>query len=210
MLLQKNQTILFQGDSITDAGRDREDPRGLGEGYAKNIVSALNALYPEHGFTFVNRGISGNRCKDLLDRYDEDFKAVQPDVLSIMIGINDVWRRYDRDDPTSCETFAAQYRQLLGQVKRDLPGTAIVIIEPFQLAVLPGMEAWREDLDPKIQAVRDLAAEFADCFLPLDGLMAKYHAGGMPKAALAADGVHPTPAGHGLIALEWLRATGCV
>ena len=180
MLLQKNQTILFQGDSITDAGRDREDPRGLGEGYAKNIASALNSLYPEQGFTFVNRGISGNRCADLLERYDEDFKAVQPNVLSIMIGINDVWRRYDSNDPTSCETFAAQYRQLLAQVKRDLPGTAIVMIEPFQLAVLPGQAAWREDLDPKIQAVRDLAAEFADCFIPLDGLLARYHAGGMP------------------------------
>ncbi len=210
MLLETGATILFQGDSITDCGRDRENQNHLGDGYAQCAAHALAALYPEAGFKVLNRGVSGNRVKDLLARYDDDFAAVKPDVLSILIGINDVWRRYDSADATSIDTFTEEYRQLLSQVKRDLPNTRIVIMEPFLLHVQPGQSAWREDLDPKIQVVRALAAEFADCFIPLDALMSARHAQGVPLAALATDGVHPTPTGHGFIAREWLKATGCL
>ncbi len=199
------KTILFQGDSITDCNRERGDHLSLGKGYPKRIAEAYETLYPDSGTVFLNRGISGNRAKDLLSRYDADFLALRPDVISILIGINDVWRRYDRDDPTSAEAFERDYRQLLTQIKRDLPETKIVIMEPFVLYALADRRAWREDLDPKIQCVRNLAEEFADVYIPLDGLLAKDVITGIPTGDIAADGVHPTAYGHGLIARYWLE-----
>ncbi|MDR1692913.1 MAG: SGNH/GDSL hydrolase family protein [Oscillospiraceae bacterium] len=198
--------VLFQGDSITDCGRDRDDPASLGGGYPKRVADAYNAFCPGSGTVFINKGISGNRVIDLLARYETDFLAVKPDILSILIGINDVWRRYDSNDPTTLEAFSQNYRELLTRVKRDLPDTKIVIIEPFVLYALPDRHIWREDLDPKIQAVRLLAEEFADMFIPLDSCFAKLVVEGIPTAELAEDGVHPTDFAHGLIARIWLEA----
>jgi lysophospholipase L1-like esterase len=202
--------VLFQGDSVTDCGRDREDfPNRdgslLGYGYPAKIAALYGILFPETETVFLNRGISGNRTGDLLERYERDFRDIKPDLISILIGINDVWRRYDRDDPTSPEGFEQNYRTLLERLKGDLPGVKILIMEPFLLHPLPDRRQWHEDLDPKIQVVRKLAGEFADYFLPTDGILARYAAEGIPEGSIAADGVHPTPAGHGILAYEWLR-----
>jgi lysophospholipase L1-like esterase len=207
-LLSKGTTILFQGDSVTDCQRIREDENSLGEGYPAKIAGLWNILYPESGLRFVNRGVSGDRTADLLKRYQNDFAAVKPDLVSILIGINDTWRRYDSNDPTSAEKFEQNYRDLLERLKRDLPAAAIVIIEPFLLDSDPAKRLWREDLDPKIQIVRNLAREFADIFIPMDGLFASYAAGGTKDTDMSADGVHPTPQGHSIIAKEWLGALG--
>jgi len=201
----QNKTILFQGDSVTDCGRDRNDPASLGDGYPARVADVCRALCPDSGTAFVNRGVAGDRVRDVLARYETDILRVKPDVLSVLIGINDVWRRYDSGDPTSPHAFERDYRALLTRVKRDMPGASIVLMEPFALYALPDRRAWREDLDPKIQVVRALAEEFADVLIPLDGLLARYVAEGLPTAAVAADGVHPTDAGHGIIAREWLR-----
>jgi lysophospholipase L1-like esterase len=210
--------VLFQGDSITDCGRDRGDasPQNasaqnaspLGNGYPGKIAALYGILFPGDGTVFVNRGISGNRTGDLLERYERDFRDQKPDLISILIGINDVWRRYDRDNPTSPELFEHRYRTLLEQLKGDLPDTRIIIIEPFLLHPLPDRREWHEDLDPKIQITRKLAREFADYYLPMDGILARYVAEGIPEEHIAADGVHPTAAGHGILAYEWLHCLG--
>lgn len=124
--------------------------------------------------------------------------------VSIYIGINDTWRRYDRDDLTSTELFAERYRQLIVQTKEQL-NAKIILIEPFVLPVPEDRRNWREDLDSKIQAVRQLASEFQTLYVPLDGLFAAASAQTSP-AYWAPDGVHPSPAGHALIADAWLKA----
>jgi lysophospholipase L1-like esterase len=204
--LNEKSVVLFQGDSITDCGRARNDGSSLGEGYPANAAGLWQNLFPGSGTRFLNRGVSGDRTKNLLERYDADFKALKPDLVSILIGINDTWRRYDSGDPTSTETYEKNYRTLLEKLKTDLPGAAIVIIEPFLLNSDPAKALWREDLDPKIQAARRLAKEFADVFIPMDGIFARCAVEGVSEADMSADGVHPTPRGHGIIAAEWLKA----
>ena len=204
--IKAGQTVLFQGDSITDAGRDRQDPQNMGSGYANFISAWITATYPSLQVQFFNRGISGNRVGDLLDRWHEDCIDLRPDVLSIFIGINDTWRRYDSNDPTSTEAFMAKYRRLLEWTRKDLD-TQIVLVEPFVLPIPEDRRQWREDLDPKIQAVRDLAREFGTLYVPLDGPFAAA-ASQQPLEIWAPDGVHPSQAGHALIARQWLQAVG--
>ncbi len=205
MLIENNAVVLFQGDSITDAGRSREDDSNLGWGYANLIAAWFSAMYPEKNVRFINRGISGNRVKDLDARWDEDCLRLRPTWLSILIGINDVWRRYDSNDPTSVEEYETGYRRILTRVKEDTCNPRLVILEPFVLPTPADRIDWREDLDPKINAARNLAREFGAIYVPLDGVFA---AASMhrPPSFWAADGVHPTQAGHALIAQKWLEA----
>ncbi|NOU97176.1 GDSL family lipase [Paenibacillus sp. LMG 31456] len=205
--IQEGDVVLFQGDSITDAGRIRDKGDDLGKGYALMAAAQFSALYPEKQASFINRGISGNRVKDLQKRWQDDCLDLKPNVISIYIGINDTWRRFDRNDPTSTEQFEEVYRDILTQsVKLD---AKLVIIEPFVLPVPEDRKQWREDLDPKITVVRELAREFGARLVCLDGLFAQASA----RAAAsfwAPDGVHPSPAGHALIAKAWLQAVGAV
>ncbi|MCX6972132.1 MAG: SGNH/GDSL hydrolase family protein [Verrucomicrobia bacterium] len=203
MLFQSGQKVLFQGDSITDAGRNREDANGLGGGYAMMAAAQVQALYPGFGLTFLNRGISGNRAADLAGRWQEDCLDLKPDWVSILIGINDCWRRYDANDPTSAEVFEKHYRDILERSKSQ--GIGIIICEPFLLPCPPDRIAWREDLDPKIQVARKLALEFGARFVPFDGIFAAKSLL-QPPAFWAADGVHPSLPGHALMAAEWIKA----
>lgn len=190
-------TILLTGDSITDCGRDRDDLTSLGEGYAALVAAGL----PED--RVINTGIGGNRVSDLQDRWQADVLDHSPAVLSIMIGINDTWRRYDSADPTSTEAFEAGYRDILTR-SRAAGIEQIVLVEPFLLPVRADQWAWREDLDPKIQVVRRLAVEFGADYLATDGPLAEV-AARTGAAALAYDGVHPTEAGHRFLADRWLE-----
>jgi len=203
MLIKDGMTVLFQGDSITDCGR-KEDAAEMGNGYAARVASDFTAKYPHLNVKFINRGISGNRACDLAARWNEDCIALEPDIVSILIGINDVWRRYDSNDPTSVEAFKSEYHGILSQVKAQT-NAKIIICEPFVLPVPEDRTAWREDLDPKIQAARELAREFGAIYIPLDGIFA---AASTRQASeiWADDGVHPTQAGHALIANAWLSA----
>ncbi|GAB2610874.1 SGNH/GDSL hydrolase family protein [Pseudactinotalea suaedae] len=189
-------TIVLTGDSITDAGRDRSDLASWGSGYAALIGEALVEQ------RVINTGVGGNRVVDLQRRWDEDVLAHQPTVLSVMIGINDTWRRYDRDDPTSAQAYATGYRDLVMRAQTAGVGR-IILVEPFLLPVTDEQWGWREDLDPKIQAVRRLAADLGAGYLATDGPLAQ-RAATVGAAALAYDGVHPTPEGHRLLADLWL------
>jgi lysophospholipase L1-like esterase len=205
----RTSTVLFVGDSVTDCDR-RSDPDGLGRGYVR-VLAATPEL---GGRTMVNRGISGNRVVDLEARWADDVLAARDSaagaaVVSILIGINDTWRRYDSDDPTSAADFEAGYRRLLAPLAAR-PATSLVLVEPFLLPVTTAQGDWREDLDPKIDVVRRLAAEFGATLVPTDVELTRLagEVGDGGTAALAADGVHPTPQGHAAIAAIWLAHAG--
>ena len=192
--LDPRRTIVFAGDSVTDCGR-RDDPAGLGDGYVKNLYDELGAGRPR----IVNAGISGNRAVDLAARWDADVLEHEPDLVSVLIGINDTWRRYDKDDPTSTEAFEASYRELLEPVTAKL-----VLVEPFLLPVKAEQRVWREDLDPKLEVVRRLATEYDALLVPAD-VEFNRQALTVGATTLADDGVHPTAAGHRLLAELWRR-----
>jgi acyl-CoA thioesterase I len=203
-LIEDGAVVLFQGDSITDAGRDRYASDHLGSGYAMMASAWFSALYPEKSVHFLNRGIGGNRAVDLRERWQEDSLDLHPTWISIMIGINDTWRRYDRNDPTSVQEYEATYRAILKQTS-ELLDARLILCEPFVLPTSEDREVWREDLDPKIGVVRRLAREFSAILVPLDGIFAQAVTQREPTF-WTGDGVHPTLAGHALIAQSWLRA----
>ncbi|MBC2595192.1 SGNH/GDSL hydrolase family protein [Ruficoccus amylovorans] len=206
LLFNPGQTILFQGDSITDALRDKEtNLADMGRGYASMAAAWLGASRPELGLSFINRGMSGNRITDLVERWQKDCLELKPDWVSVLIGLNDTWRRYDSADPTSVEDFYERYRSILTQCVEA--GCRLILCEPFLLPYPEDRKVWREDLDPKIQAVRELAREFGTPYVPFDGVFA---AASMkqPPSYWTVDGIHPTPAGHALMARHWLATVG--
>ena len=160
MILKSDDRILFTGDSITDCGRSDEHPFGL-NGYVVMTAARLQAHFATARLHLFNRGISGNRALDLLGRLDADLIELRPTVVSIMVGINDTWRRYDSNDPTPTADYEAQLRSILTRIRRELQ-SRVVLIEPFVLPVPADRAAWREDLNPRIDAVRRLAVEFCD------------------------------------------------
>ncbi|MBW4083062.1 SGNH/GDSL hydrolase family protein [Paenibacillus sp. S150] len=208
MEFQENDIILFQGDSITDCGRNYEDPSSLGVGYALMTAARLGLQYPEKKLTFINRGISGNRAADLQQRWNKDCLELKPTVVSIYIGINDTWRRFDSGEETTAAQFEASYRDLIERTQ-EAAGAKLILIEPFVLPVPEDRKGWRRDLDPKIHVVRGLAREYGAALVPLDGLFAAASVKTAP-AFWAPDGVHPSPAGHALIAEAWLRTAGAI
>ena len=180
--------ILFQGDSITDCGRNREDIKDIGPGYVKFAAEQIVIDHPDKEFEFINLGIGGNQTKDLVARLQTDFIDINPDIVSILIGINDVWHHAN----AGCnwipnEIFEGRYRAVLKAIK-EKTSAKIVMLEPF-LFPASDKQFFRIDLDPKIQIVRKLAREYADVYIPTDGLLAA-------KIAVedwqkySADGVH--------------------
>lgn len=199
-------TLLFQGDSITDASRNRQDPHHLGTGYVYLASSTLRYRYAEQDIRIFNRGISGNRTCDLLSRWEPDCLDLQPDFLSLYIGVNNTWRRFDRQDPTPADVFAAELEKLLISAL-ELPSLTperTVLLEPFFLSAPIGDAAeWEADLTPKREIVQELAERYNTHFIPLQSIFNDACARA-PAAYWAPDGVHPSPAGHMLIAQAWL------
>ncbi|MEK3685832.1 SGNH/GDSL hydrolase family protein [Paenibacillus sp. FSL R10-2736] len=208
MPFQKNDIILFQGDSITDCGRNYADASSLGVGYALMAGARLGLQYPEKNLSFINRGISGNRAVDLQERWDRDCLELKPTWVSIYIGVNDTWRWFDSGQETTAAEFEASYRDLIERTKQSLDAK-LVLVEPFVLPVPEDRKGWRKDLDPKIHVVRELAREYGAALVPLDGLFAAASVKAEP-AFWAGDGVHPSPAGHALIAEAWMKAVGAI
>jgi len=208
LLIESDAVVLFQGNSITDATRDYTDGASLGSGYAAMIAAWFSALYPEKNVRFLNRGISGNRVCDLVERWQRDTLDIAPSWLSVMIGINDCWRRFDSNMPTTREEFETDYRAILNQA-REKTAARLIILDPFLLPVQPEWRTWREDLDPKIEAVHRLAEEFQAVHILLDDMF-KAACKKQPPEFWSWDGVHPTAAGHALIAQAWLRAVGAM
>ena len=186
--------IVFFGDSITDCGRDRSDNASLGNGYVGILHEKLKNLYEDVKFEFLNRGIGGDRACDLAARVDKDVVAEKPDVAVVLVGINDVWRKYDSG--ADLDAFAAAYEEVLKKIKDC--GAKLIVVEPFLFDV-PDKKRFRREFDPMLGVIRDLAEKYADAFVPLDEMFA-----GVSQcvgiAAYSADGVHPTHRAARLIA----------
>ena len=196
--------ILFQGDSVTDAGRDRSQSADMGEGYPRYASAMIQDSYPDTEFEFVNLGISGNRTEHLMARLESDFIEVQPDIVSIMIGINDVWHHYSHGIETTDEQFEKNYRAVLDAVK-SRTNARILMIQPFLLETVdPAKQVLCEELARKQQIISRLVEEYADVYLPLDEVL--HTEADEEPAYYSADGVHPTPDGACCIGEAYLRA----
>ncbi len=209
-MIKPNSTILFQGDSITDTGRNREiaEPnRGaaLGSGYANLIAAHLLQTRPQDHLQLFNRGISGNRVTDLYARWKVDGINLQPDLISILIGVNDTWHEFMVGNGVEVDRYTAIYRMLLDYTKQRLPAVQLVLCEPFVLKCGVVTDGWIAEMAERRQVVRALATEFDAIFVPFQGVFDQALEKAEP-AYWAADGVHPTPAGHRLLADAWLAA----
>ena len=197
--------ILFQGDSITDAGRDHRNYHHMGNGYPKYASELITQAFPDTEFEFINLGISGNRTEHLVERLEADFIEIQPDIVSILIGVNDVWHHYAFEYvETTDEQFEKNYRTVLDAIK-SRTNARILMIQPFLLeSVDPAKQELCEELARKQAIVKQLADEYADAYLPLDEIL--HRETEEEPAYYAADGVHPTPDGACFIGEAYLGA----
>ncbi len=203
---EDNTVFLFQGDSVTDCGRNRDDIESMGDGYPFVFKKLYDTLFPGNSVKFVNKGVSGDRTCNLLERYNDDFLAIKPDVISIMIGINNTWRNFDSNEPyCSADQFGKEYEELLQKIKTDLPDAKILIIEQFAFTAHPDRNTWQEDLDAKRDETRRLAFKYADWFIPMYEILTSASENDFDLYALSEDGVHPAPQGHAVIAAEVLK-----
>lgn len=208
--LKAGAVILFQGDSITDGNRGRnEDPNHImGHGYAFSIASRVGADYPEQRYQFYNRGISGNKVSDLAGRWQSETLDIKPDVLSILVGINEtVSLVLQREPVVYAEKYEKIYNVLLEQTLEQFPTILFVLCEPFLLKVGRIEERWEEyhsDVIQRQAIVRKLAAKFNTVFVGFQEVFDKA-CEKAPADYWIWDGVHPTVAGHELMAREWLK-----
>jgi len=208
-IFQTGNRILFQGDSITDGNRGRNnDPNHiLGHSYAFLVAARYGALYPERKLEFFNRGISGNKVPDLAQRWTKDTIDLKPTVVSILIGVNDIWHPLNAGQEVSTEKFEAGYDKLLAETVAALPNAKIILCEPF---ITPGSatsgnwEVWQTHVQKFQASVAKLGAKYQAPVVPLQKAFdaACLRA---PAAYWVWDGVHPTYAGNQLIADEWVR-----
>lgn len=200
--------ILLQGDSITDTGRNTDNGStvSIGQGYALLVSAAVGRSFPE-AYEFLNTGISGNRIVDIYQRIKCDFWNWKPDVYSLLIGVNGVLHEAAHQNGVEAERFRNVYRMLLADTKQVLPDVKIILMEPFVLKGEATEQDWefvRDEVAKRREIVREMSEEFQTGFVPLQSIF-DTATKDTNVAYWVADGVHPTPAGHQLIAEEWLK-----
>jgi len=203
--------ILFQGDSITDARRSREHAsqanrqEALGSGYAWLAASSLLVQYSSLDLQIYNRGVSGNKVFQLSDRWDEDCLALEPNLLSILIGLNDIWHARNGEYDGTVEVYERDYHTLIERTRASLPRTSIVICEPFVLRCGAVDETWFPEFDEYRAAARRVAQAHDATWVGFQAMFdeAIQYA---PPEHWAEDGVHPSSAGAALMAQTWLDA----
>jgi len=205
----QGDVVVLQGDSITDAGRnrqneDRANDRGaLGSGYAFLIAARLLAAQRDPELKVYNRGLSGNKVFQLADRWDKDCLALKPNVVSILIGVNDIWHKLNGRYDGTIEIYERDYRALLERTRRELARVKLVVCEPFVLRCGAVNDTWFPDFDGYRAAARRVASAFDAVFVPFQSMFDKA-TNDTPPAYWAGDGVHPTIAGAELMAQTWL------
>ncbi len=217
--LKPNQTIVFIGDSITDMGRNQPEYSPLGAGYVNFVGNLLLAKYPHLNLNIINTGISGNTIRDLKNRWEEDCLEYKPDILSILIGINDLCRQYGEPEKKPAavypDEYESTYRQLLslvsaeravaGQVKQKC-NSRLVLIEPFMFCNDLENKIF-QDLRLYIRIVHRLTNEFNAVLVPLQSSIDE-QIKQTPPEKWSQDSVHPYTWAHAWIARRWLEATG--
>lgn len=210
--IKPGSTILFQGDSITDAGRNREEMAAnhsgaLGRGYA--FLASGQLLYNHAGkdIKIYNKGISGNKVYQLAERWDKDCLELKPDVLSILIGVNDYWHKRNGKYDGTPDVYRKDLTALLERTRKALPNVNFIICEPFAITGTTAVDdTWFPDFTAYQTAAREIAGSFGATFIPFQSLFDKAQKKA-PGGYWAADGVHPSIAGAQLMASAWTGIT---
>ena len=209
--LAKDQVILFQGDSITDSGRNKEDQgfntaRNLGSGYPLLAGAALLNKYEALNLKIYNKGISGNKVYQLAERWDKDCLDLKPDVLSILIGVNDIWHKLNGTYNGTPEIYRTDYIALLERTKNALPNVKLIICEPFAVKGVKAVDdKWYPEFYEYQKAAREIANKFRATFIPYQSVYDEAQKRA-PGDYWTGDGVHPTLAGAQLMAKAWMKA----
>lgn len=211
--LKKDDVVLFQGDSITDAGRNKEEKsanntRALGNGYALLATSKLLNEHASKSLQVYNRGISGNKVYQLAERWDADCIDLKPSVLSILIGVNDFWHMLNGKYDGTIDTYRNDFTSLIRRTKEKLPDVKLIIGEPFAVLGTSAVNAdWFPRFDEYRKAAREIAQESKAVFIPYQSIFEKASKLA-PPIYWTHDGVHPSLAGSQLMAEAWLKAVG--
>ena len=208
--LADSDIILFQGDSITDSGRKKDDsnynnPTSLGSGYVVQAAGDLLLDYADKGLKIYNKGISGNKVYQLAERWDADCLQIKPNLLSILIGVNDYWHKHNGKYDGTVEIYNNDFRALLNRTKAALPQVKLIIMEPYALKGIKAVDdTWYPEFDEYRFAAKQIAKEFNAQFIPLQTVFDEATKVA-PGEYWSADGVHPTLAGAKLIAHAWTK-----
>ncbi|GAA0546765.1 SGNH/GDSL hydrolase family protein [Chitinophaga japonensis] len=206
--LKKDAVVLFQGDSITDAGRKRSEMEpnntgALGHGYAFLAAASLLEQHAGKNLKIYNKGISGNKVYQLAERWDADCLDLKPDVLSILIGVNDFWHKLNGNYDGTIQKYRDDFKALLTRTKEKLPNVQLIIGEPFAVTGVKAVDdRWYPDFNEYRQAAREIAASFNAVFIPYQSVFDKAQKTA-PGAYWTGDGVHPSIAGAALMAEAW-------
>lgn len=207
--LPKDGVVLFQGDSITDAGRNRKqedsanNPGAFGRGYPFLIASNLLTRFPKKNLKCFNRGISGHKVPDLDGRWQKDCLDIKPDIVSILIGVNDIWHKLNGNYDGTVESYETGLHALLEKTKAGLPNATLVVCEPFVLRCGAVNDKWFPEFDQRREACKRVADKMGTIWVPFQSMFDK--ALNRNEASYwAGDGVHPSMAGHSLMARTWM------
>ncbi len=209
--LQSGDVVLFQGDSITDAGRKKDDASvnataALGTGYAMMAASELLYKYAGKKLNVYNRGISGNKVFQLAERWQKDCLDLKPNVLSILIGVNDFWHTLNNGYKGTIQTYRDDFSTLLDKTKQALPDVKLIIGEPFAVTGIKAVdEKWYPAFNDYRAAAKEVADKFGAMFIPYQSIFDKAQQAA-PGVYWTSDGVHPSLAGAHLMAHAWMEA----
>lgn len=212
--LTPGSVVLFQGDSITDAGRDRKQEARpnhgpmLGQGYVFHLAGRLLADHPALRLSILNRGISGNRVPNLDARWQKDCIDLKPALVSILVGVNDIWHKLNGTYDGTPEIYQTGFAALLERTRQSLPGTHLVVCEPFVLRCGAVNDSWFPEFETRRAIAAAVAKQAGAVWVPFHQAFEAAVAAGTEPAYWAADGVHPTLAGHALMAQVWRDAVG--
>ncbi len=205
IVLQKNDIILFQGDSITDHGRSRDrlgpnDVDGLGKGYAAHAARTLLHQHASKNLQIYNRGIGGHKVPQLIERWQTDCLDLKPTVLSILIGVNDYWHKRNGNYSGSAADYKSQYQKLLDMTLESLPNVKLIIGEPFGVKNVQHVDdSWYPEFGDYQRVSKEIAKEYKATFIPYQSIFDKAEQSA-PGAYWAYDGVHTSLAGISLMA----------
>jgi lysophospholipase L1-like esterase len=209
--LAKGEVILFQGDSITDSGRKRDDtkyntPGNLGNGYPFHAAAELLLDQAGKDLKIYNKGISGNKVYQLAERWEKDCLDLKPTVLSILIGVNDYWHKHNGQYDGTVEVYKRDLKALLERTRKALPGIKFIIGEPFAVKGVKAVsDTWYPEFDTYRVAAKEIAKEFDAIFIPYQKVFDEAEKVA-PGVYWTGDGVHPSLAGAKLMAQAWLKA----
>ena len=209
--ISKGNTILFQGDSITDSGRKKDDnlfnnPTSLGSGYVLQAAAEMLFTHADKELKIYNKGISGNKVYQLAERWDKDCLEIKPNILSILIGVNDYWHKHNGKYDGTVEVYQKDLIALIERTLKAFPNIKLVMGEPFAVKGVKAVDdTWYPEFDTYRVAAKEIATQFNAVFIPYQKVFDEAQKIA-PGNYWTADGVHPTLAGTKLMAHAWLKA----